>query len=112
MIGTRGDANVILRNAVNVNQRLQTADYADAFLHVGSLACMPMHVACCSMSRRSIKEAGAFVMVLSSRLFFKGSNYKGGKSAMVADKSNSGVRANVSDALPNPVRTCTLFRTT
>lgn len=66
----QGDANVILRNAINVNQWLQMTDYADAFLYVGSLACMPMHVACCSMSQCSIKEAGVLVlMVLSSGLF-------------------------------------------
>lgn len=32
MIGMQGDANVILRNAINVNQGLQMIDYADANL--------------------------------------------------------------------------------
>lgn len=50
MIGMQGDANVILRNAINVNQGLQMIDYADA-LHVGNRACMLMHVARCKHVR-------------------------------------------------------------
>lgn len=39
MIGMQGDANVMLRNATNVNQAVQMIDYADA-----CLACRPPRV--------------------------------------------------------------------
>lgn len=46
MIGMQGDANVILKNTINVNQERRMIDYADASLHVGTFACMLMHVGC------------------------------------------------------------------
>lgn len=61
----QGDANVILRNAINVNQGLQMIDYADA-LHVENRACMLMHVARVSMSESTIKEVNAFIALLLS----------------------------------------------
>ncbi len=41
----QGDANVILRDAINVNHGVQMIDCADAFLHVGSLAYILMRAA-------------------------------------------------------------------
>lgn len=67
VIGMQGDASAILRNAINVNQRLQMTHYAADFLHAGSRACMPMHGACCGMyAERLIEEADVFVTALLS----------------------------------------------
>ena len=47
VIGMQGDANVILRNAINANQEPHMIDYADASLHVEELC---MHADACRLS--------------------------------------------------------------
>lgn len=63
----QGDANVIRRDAINVNQGVQMINCADAFLHVGRRAYMLMRVACCKHVR---VRADAFITVA-----FYDSNY-------------------------------------
>lgn len=64
----QGNANVILKNTINVNQERHKIDYADASLHVESCACMLMHVDCCE----HVQMCNHRISVVQHWCFFRG----------------------------------------